>query len=42
MEENEKEPKPMVRLEDFKDHMVKCADCEEDLLKLGEKLILKN
>jgi len=30
--ENEKEPKPTIKTEDFEDHTIKCADCEKDLL----------
>jgi hypothetical protein len=33
MEEN-KDEKPMVRVEDFEEYDVKCADCEELLLKM--------
>ena len=33
MEQN-KDEKPMVRVEDFEEYDVKCADCEELLLKM--------
>ena len=34
MEQNEQTPKPIVNIKDFKDLVVKCADCEKDLLHM--------